>query len=163
MSHYKIRVGNSLCFILKASPLFKLFIMTSIGKQISFEVDDFHTIKDVKEMIQMRENIPICTQRLVCSKSFLEDHRTLSYYKLKKEDILLLDVTVGRIFEMFVKSRKELSAIIKINCGDTADDVKTRVYNETGIAPKKQRLYLGVVQLRDRLSALYTVTRLSTT
>ena len=163
MFHYKIRDGNSLNLILKASPLFKLFIMTSIGKQISFEVDDFHTIEDVKKMIEKKENIPICIQRLVYSKSSLEDHRTMSYYKLKKDDILFLDVSMGKRFDMFVKSREELSAMIKINCGDTIDDVKARVYNETGIAPKKQRLYLGVVQLRDGLSVLYTVTRLFTT
>ena len=163
MFHYKIRDGNSLNLILKASPLFKLFIMTSIGKQISFEVDDFHTIEDVKKMIEKRENTPICIQRLVYSKSSLEDHRTMSYYKLKKDDILFLDVSMGKRFDMFVKSREELYAMIKINCGDTIDDVKARVYNETGIAPKKQRLYLGVVQLRDGWSALHTVTCLSTT
>ena len=162
MFHYTIRDGNSLNLILKASPLFKLFIMTSIGKQISFEVDDFHTIEDVKKMIQKKENIPICIQRLVYSKSSLEDHRTMSYYKLKKGDTLFLDVSSGRTFKMFVKSREELSAIIKINSGETIDDVKTRVYNETGIASMKQRLYLGVVQLRDGLSVLYTATRLST-
>ena len=89
--------------------------MTSIGKQISFEVDDFHTIEDVKKMIQKKENIPICIQRLVYSKSSLEDHRTMSYYKLKKDDILFLDVSMGKRFDMFVKSREELSAIIKIN------------------------------------------------
>ena len=163
MFHYKIRDGNTLNLILKASPLFKLFIMTSIGKQISFEVDDFHTIEDIKKIIEKRENIPICIQRLVYSKSSLEDYRTLSYYKLKKDDTLFLDISSGIRFEMFAKSREELSAILKINCGDTIDDVKARVYNETGIAPKEQRLYLGVVQLREGMFALYTVTHLSTT
>ena len=163
MSHYKIPDENTLNLILEASPLFRLFIVTSIGKQIYFEVDESHTIEDVKIMIQEKENIPICIQRLVCSKSSLEDHRTLSYYKLKKDDTLFLDISSGERFGMFVKSKQELSAILKIKRRDTIDDVKVRVCNETGIAPKKQQLYLGVVKLRDGESVLYRALRLSTT
>ena len=161
LSYYNIQKGNNL--VVQAIPLFKLCIVTSFGKQISFEVDDFSTIIDVKNMIQKKEIIPISIQRLVYLNNSLEDHRTLSYYKINKDDTLFLDVSISGGLDLFVKRREELSATIKINYMDTIDDVKACVYKETGIVPMKQRLYLGVIQLREKWSALHAVTRLYTT
>ena len=73
--HYKIHDESIIDSIAHLRFGFKLKVAVSSGKEIIQDVDTWHTVKSLKEMIQEKEIIPIGMQRLVCQGSNLEDEK----------------------------------------------------------------------------------------
>ncbi|CAF0852977.1 unnamed protein product [Adineta steineri] len=68
----------------------QIFVKTLIGMIITLEVLPDETIGEVKTVVQNMEDIPVDQQRLIYGGRQLENGRTLSYYKIKKESTLHL-------------------------------------------------------------------------
>jgi ubiquitin len=66
----------------------QIFLKTLSGKTITLNVDFDYTIHALKWIIQHKDGPPVDEQRLIYAGKQLEDDRTLSDYKIRKEDTL---------------------------------------------------------------------------
>ena len=72
----------------------QLFVKTLTGKTITIAVDLSGTVERVKKIVQLREGIPPDNQTLYYAGMSLQDHRTLSDYKVQKESTLHLGMQI---------------------------------------------------------------------
>lgn len=67
-----------------------LIVETAAGLQIDISVTSEMTIGELKSIIQDKEDIPPCQQRLIFQRCQLEDHRTLEDYGLPDMSVIFL-------------------------------------------------------------------------
>ncbi|CAH1427206.1 unnamed protein product [Lactuca virosa] len=104
----------------KAGGEMQIFVWTLTGKTISLVVHKHENIGDVKEMIQEREGILPCQQRLIFKGSQLDD---------------------GGIFQILIKTFKGKIITLEVNNSQTIGDVKAKIQEKEGI-PWRQRLLI---------------------
>ena len=68
----------------------KIFVETLTEKTITLDVDPSDTIAIMKQKIADRIAIPVDLQRLIFAGKRLEDHRTLSVYKIQQDSTIHL-------------------------------------------------------------------------
>ena len=75
----------------------EIFVRMSTGTDVKFKLIESNTIKNVKERIQLSEDIPCEMQRLYFLCRLLKDKYTLCYYNIQNGSILHCDVLLIRI------------------------------------------------------------------
>ena len=68
-----------------------IYVYTPSGKKIKIGVEPSYAIRDVKDIIERAERIPRYFYNLIFGGRLLEDdRRTLSYYNIQEESILVV-------------------------------------------------------------------------
>jgi ubiquitin C len=82
----------------------QIFVKVLNGVTITIEVELHETVDDLKSKIRDKEGIPRERQHLYFREKQLEGGQKLQYYKLKKGSNIMLLLSFGDLFQVFVKT-----------------------------------------------------------
>ena len=157
LADYNIKKGSTIRQRNNGESVIKVFVKLPDGSRVVFEIKEFrHTIKNIKEMIEDKEDIPYDYQRLFYGNVQLKDKFILHHYNVQKGstlDLLLRKIEEDMMIEVCqpVSSRVISSTAMTIYHTDTVENVKARVNNmaDEEVPPDQQVLMLGARVLED--------------
>ncbi|CAG8475944.1 583_t:CDS:2 [Diversispora eburnea] len=133
LSYYKIQKGSTLYLKVKSI----IYVKTKTGKIINLEAETNKTIRQIKQKIQYREDIPLGQQRLVFLGNELHDRNTLSYYNVQNGSTLHLKY---KEIKFYVKLMDENIIELKARRDHTIKEVKQMIQDKEGIPYDQQHL-----------------------
>ncbi|BHF79509.1 hypothetical protein SprV_0702262900 [Sparganum proliferum] len=147
---YRIEKGSTLHLMVDI----QIFVMNLKNHTITLRVQRSNTIKEVKEMIENRDGIPIKEQRLIFGCKQLKDDLTLEDYNVQRESTLhLLPRQLGGM-QIFSKTLTGKKTTLKVEPNDWIENVKPKI--QEGISPDHQRSVVARKQLEDIRTVLQT-------
>jgi len=78
--------------------MFQIFITSINGKTISIDVNELDTIKQLKERIYLKSEIPCIYHILVYNGKNLIDTENIQFYKIKESDTIRFSIRIGTPF-----------------------------------------------------------------
>jgi ubiquitin C len=84
LSFYNIQPESNLMLNLKLGGGVHIIVKTLEGTSVEIDIDEEDTIETLKYKIYEKEGISVENQRLIYERKKLDDHKTLSDYKMKE-------------------------------------------------------------------------------
>ena len=128
----------------------EIFVEMSNGTVVNLKLFKSNTIKDVKERIYLREDIPCDMQRLYFLGQLLRHRHTLSDLNIQNKSILHCIVMIT----IHIKMPNEDEISVDVNLDDNVRSVRDRIQAKGGIPPDQLCLlmYKG-----EKLNNRYTL------
>ena len=149
LADHNIQMGSTLSLVSLGGRSWVKVQMVSPNRQIELDFEPGDTVDSVKSKIQDNLGIPPDKQRLVFTGKLLEDHRTLSDYKVYRGATLFLVWTLQRDMQVFVRLLTGETITLDVEAWDTIDKVKAKIQQKSGMPPDQQRLVFDGRLLED--------------
>ena len=133
----------------------QIYIRLISNRTLALDVLPSNTIKNIKEIIRVKEGIPLEEQNLISSGKRLLDDKTLEYYDIKNEFIIYLFLKI-EIIQIFIQELNGkiiiLDDVMKRN---TIGNIKIRIFVKEGIIPDQYKLIFSGTELEDNRELIY--------
>ncbi|KAA6378783.1 MAG: putative Polyubiquitin [Streblomastix strix] len=129
-----------------------IFVKKPMGKIFGLEVDQKDTILDVKQQIELKENIEIKEQRLTLKGFLLEDDKTIQQYKIQNDQTLQLFMKQKDGLLIFIKAPEGQAVALEVQKNETIRNIKQKLMHQeegTLTAEQLNTIYDGA-QLDDQ-------------
>ncbi|CAG8548161.1 3553_t:CDS:2 [Acaulospora morrowiae] len=121
------------------------------GETIEHEpLPPYDSIYHIKLRIRDKKDIPFVMQRVIFNGEKLDDHRILSYYKIKNRSVINLEIK-SMIFVKNPRSILNIDAETK----ETIGQIKQKIQKKQGIPPEQQSLFFLSKELCDQNTLSY--------
>ncbi|CAG8772661.1 1918_t:CDS:2, partial [Dentiscutata erythropus] len=143
LSSCKIKKGSTLYLEIKSI----IFVKTNTGEIINVEIETNKKIRQLKQMIQNMNCVPIGQQILVYSGKELFDQNTLLYYNIQKGSTLYLDYNKMKIYVKIMNKPKIIE--LKAKRDHTIKEIKQMIQDKKGIPSDRQYLVFNNETLKN--------------
>ena len=151
LNYYNIENRSKLFLYLAV----EIFVRMSTGTAVRFKLIESNTIKNVKERIQLSQDISCDRQLLSFFSRLLEDKYTLSYYSIENGSILDCDVL---LISVNVKIPNEDEISVDVCPEDKVRIVIDKIQARVAIPPDHQCLmYKGINLVHSRTLRDYQI------
>jgi ubiquitin C len=110
---------------------------------------------NLKSKIRDKEGIPRERQHLYYCEKQLEEGQKLQYYKLKKGSNIMLLLSFGDLFQVFVKTLSGKTITLQVTPSTKVEGVKASIEDREGTPTDMQRLIFAGKPLQDGQTLLY--------
>ncbi|XP_057470854.1 uncharacterized protein LOC130759686 isoform X1 [Actinidia eriantha] len=156
---YGIRMNSTLNLFLQNLDLIKLLVyIPSHQKRFQIEAKTHDTVRNVKFLIQAKENIQLDRYSLFYDGKPLDDNRTLSSLNILTESVLFLVFNPRELLSLSVKMPSGEILKLEVKVLYTVGDVKAIITSMAGFPVSEQKLTYAGNQLEDsRPLACYNI------
>lgn len=140
--HYSIITGSEILLIPLINSKFQIFIEMKNNEKISFEVEPFLKIRDIKEKIYQNEKIDVDKQMLFIDDKKLDDDKSIESLSIKKDSIINLFVISKENITIFVKTNKNKKITFEVQPTDKIEDLKYRIIEKEGFLNDQFNLFI---------------------
>ncbi|KAM3146627.1 hypothetical protein pb186bvf_001157 [Paramecium bursaria] len=129
---------------------FPIQIQFMSGSVLTIPVKSQYTIRQLKDIIYHKKQIPQNMQRLQFMGQRLKIQNTLNDHKINKQETIQMIIEMsGGGWHMFVKTLLGKTLTIEIEASDTLYQIKEKIYDNCGVEMQSQRLIFQGKQLED--------------
>ncbi|KAK0608269.1 hypothetical protein LWI29_028144 [Acer saccharum] len=153
----EIQNGATLQMVTNANDKLSISVGTLNGCIVVVEVRCWHTVVQVKEIVESMRNCSSEDWDLsVGMKMRLRNSKTLAFYDIKEKDILMM---LPALYQISVRTRDgKITKIEGVKQSDTIRAVKEKYFQKTDVPVNRQSLTFGGQILEDNKDlALYSI------
>jgi uncharacterized ubiquitin-like protein YukD len=143
---YGIEKNSVIDLITAPAPNIQVFVKTADGRKIPIEVNGDDSINIVKQKIKAKEGIPVVEQALSYNGKQLVDERTVSDYRIDKNEVL--ELGTSRI-PIVVKTQTGRKIPLEVSVSDPIIEVKQQILEKEGIPVNMQNFSFKGKYLSD--------------
>lgn len=141
---YKIKNESIVNLVMINDVRMIIYIKHMCGRTLILEVEPFHTIENVKEIIEDTEDIPVRQQRLFSIERQIVDKKTLYEQKIRAESTLYMILDRGEFIRIFIKIFTGKTVTLFVKPSETVRELKLTVEAEVAAAAERlQLVYIG--------------------
>ena len=149
LEYYNIKNGTIL-YLVQVS-LFPIIVQIRKETKITIDVERSDTIKNIKEIIKEKEEIPIEQQRLFFNGKILEDDNCIWLYKIQKDSTIYL----SRIIQVFVKIITGKTITLNVEQSNTIEYIKNKIKDYDDEDLNQYKLSISGMLLEDNKTLEY--------
>jgi len=153
LTDYNIKNESLIFLITYISNGMNVQVKCPSGKTLSFNIQSSDTVKDFKDKIEEKENIPSDHQSLIFNGNKLENERKISDYNIKDKSILHLISSYSSDVQVQVNTNSGRTITIDVDLSETVKSFKNKIEEKAGFPPSF--LLFGGKQLEDANTLQY--------
>ena len=149
LEYYNIKNGTILYLVQVG--LFPIIVQIRKETKITIDVERSDTIKNIKEIIKEKEEIPIEQQRLFFNGKILEDDNCIWLYKIQKDS----NIYLSRIIQVFVEIITGKTITLNVEQSNTIEYIKDKIKDYDDEDLNQYKLSISGMLLEDNKTLEY--------
>jgi ubiquitin C len=137
------------CKLLLDSLAITISVKTPFNKTLTFDVNGYDKISNVKAVIKNLEHFPLDQQYLILDGKLLKDDDTLWQYKIEQQSNLSIKLRICGMMKIFVQTIKGEKISLDVKASDSVKTVKTKIRKKRVALPDQLTFIFHGAQLED--------------
>jgi ubiquitin C len=137
------------CKLLLDSLAITISVKTPFNKTLTFDVNGYDKISNVKAVIKNLEHFPLDQQYLILDGKLLKDDDTLWQYKIEQQSNLSIKLRICGMMKIFVQTIKGEKISLEVKASDSVKTVKTKIQKKRVTLPDQLTFIFHGAQLEE--------------